>query len=759
MVRRKPRLRFYMMLVSYLLLLYIILIPMSNMVYNRCFVALRDMISDSQRTLTEQTARKLDQEIASLQRMAMSISTNDFFAPYRLNNGGYDSYLAQQELCKMRMGNDLLADVWYYPIASNAKNLMYTADTAFPFIGFFDQRCRIQGENSETMLARFQALKAGTLLLHQRITGLKSAARDYALYMYPIRDGASVSAVMTFAIEQDDLNDVLTTALAGNNGYVGLLSRDGGAPLLWVTQGELPMIAFDPVTADVGREGQVYEEQLNGSEYTFVLSSEISGRLRLLTVTPNSQLFERVYGTRTFYTVALCLMLMLLTCGCYALTVYNYRPVARLTKSITSASEELGQSRDEFENVTRYIHRLLQENHSYQQTAAFHELVEREQEDGPAAQGDAAAIGLENGHDAYAALLMYMDACEYRDARLMPMLMENIAQQAGFAQAFCFPYSVYDDRTFAMLVAADGEACAQKLEKLVDMARRMVNAQQTITVGAGEIKEACGQIAQSFFEAREALYCAMMRGQETTVHYGELNRRPDYNYPYPQEQNLLSAIKRGAREDIPQAVEEICAYIREHADSRDQVRYLCQGVTQSAVRLLFEMKADFSVLEEMQMFVGHPFETVEAFARRLTQFCMLLMESLENRPVQTLYSPLADQAALYIRGHFADPDCTVESVASFLGSSQSHLTRIFKERFDCTIVQYIDNLRMEKAREALCETSEKIGSIIAQCGFTSESNFIRKFKKLHGITPMQYRMLYQQNADAGSADEGDAPWK
>ena len=752
MIRRKPKLRFYMMLIPYLLLMYIILIPMSNMVYNRCFATLRDTISDSQRTLTERTARKLDQEIGSLQRMAMSISTNDFFAPYRLNNGGYDSYLAQQELYKARMGNDLLADVWYYPITSNENDLMYTADTTFPFSGFFNQRCRIRGENSDSMLARFQSLKVGSMLLEQQITGLKSTARDYVLYLYPVRNGASVSAVVTFVIEQTDMNDILTTALAGNNGYVGLLSREDGEPLFWTTQGELPPIDFHDVTECARREEQAYEGQLNGNKYTFVLSSEISGRMRLLTVTPNSQLFERVYSTRTFYTVALCMMMLLLTCVCYALAVYNYRPVARLTKNISASAQEMEQSRDEFENVTRYIHKLLRENHSYQQTAAFHALVEREQEDDLATQENVAAIGLEDGQDAYAALLLYMDNHERRDARLIPVLMENIAVQVGFAQAFCFPYSVYDDRTFAMFIATDGETYEQRLTKLVDMAQRMVNMQQVITVGVGEAKKTCVQIAQSFFEAREALYCAMMRGQEAVVHYGELNRQPGYDYPYPQEQNLLSAIKRGAKDEIPRAVEEICAYIRGHADSRDQVRYLCQGITQSTVRLLFEMKADFSVLEEMQMFVGRPFETVEAFAQRLTRFCMLLMESLENRPVQTLYSPLADQAALYIRGHFADSNCTVESVADFLGSSQSHLTRIFKERFDCTIVQYIDNLRMEKAREALCETNEKIGSIIAQCGFTSESNFIRKFKKLHGITPMQYRMLYQQNGTDDSED-------
>lgn len=98
MTHRKPKLRFRMMPVPYLLLLYAVVIPMSKMIYNRCFITLRDTISESQKAMTEQTARKLEQEINSMQQMAASLSTNNFFVPYLLNNGGYDSYLAQQEL-------------------------------------------------------------------------------------------------------------------------------------------------------------------------------------------------------------------------------------------------------------------------------------------------------------------------------------------------------------------------------------------------------------------------------------------------------------------------------------------------------------------------------------------------------------------------------------------------------------------------------------------------------------------------------------
>ena len=46
---------------------------------------------------------------------------------------------------------------------------------------------------------------------------------------------------------------------------------------------------------------------------------------------------------------------------------------------------------------------------------------------------------------------------------------------------------------------------------------------------------------------------------------------------------------------------------------------------------------------------------------------------------------------------------------------------------------------MNRAKHLLRTSSAKIREIIQECGYADEANFIRKFKKQEGITPMQYR--------------------
>lgn len=336
------------------------------------------------------------------------------------------------------------------------------------------------------------------------------------------------------------------------------------------------------------------------------------------------------------------------------------------------------------------------------------------------------------------------------------MLLENAAAQAGFAQAFCFPYSAYDDCTFVILADCDSEQPEAVVNAFLELAEHLLTSEGKWTTGISDAMKTPEALANAFHQAREAMLCAIMRGQGTVMRYGELNRQQSYNYPYPQEQKLLSAISRQQADEIEQDVKEICTYISDHADSHDHIRYLCNGVTQSVVRLFSEMKADFSLWEDAPLFSTERMNTMDHFAQRLTQFCLLLLDDMRQN-AQPFNSPLAVDAERCIRNCFSDPECTAESVAERLDFSLSHLTRVFKEQYGCTLVQYIDQLRMEKARRILCETNEKISVIIDQCGFASESNFIRKFKKIEGVTPIQYRQLHMKDhmKQQGENGEGD----
>ncbi len=84
-------------------------------------------------------------------------------------------------------------------------------------------------------------------------------------------------------------------------------------------------------------------------------------------------------------------------------------------------------------------------------------------------------------------------------------------------------------------------------------------------------------------------------------------------------------------------------------------------------------------------------------------------------------------------------EITLKSVADMACMTPSAFCRFFKLRTNKTFFQFLIELRIEHACQLLsARTTLPIAEIAAISGFGSISNFNRKFKKMKGLTPMEY---------------------
>lgn len=96
------------------------------------------------------------------------------------------------------------------------------------------------------------------------------------------------------------------------------------------------------------------------------------------------------------------------------------------------------------------------------------------------------------------------------------------------------------------------------------------------------------------------------------------------------------------------------------------------------------------------------------------------------------------QACDYIHGHYQE-DITLTEMADLSSLSISHFGALFKRYTGETLITYINQVRVEKAKELLRNTNEKIYQIAEEIGFSSQSYFIRVFKNISGMSPNEYR--------------------
>ena len=103
-------------------------------------------------------------------------------------------------------------------------------------------------------------------------------------------------------------------------------------------------------------------------------------------------------------------------------------------------------------------------------------------------------------------------------------------------------------------------------------------------------------------------------------------------------------------------------------------------------------------------------------------------------------------AQSYAETHYADNSLSLEQVAAHIGISSSYLSRIFIETYGMRFTQWLNNLRIEKAKQLLVESDHLIRDISQEVGFLSIQNFMRVFKQKMGVKPSEYRAALSRNS-------------
>ncbi|MBP5179968.1 MAG: helix-turn-helix transcriptional regulator [Clostridiales bacterium] len=82
---------------------------------------------------------------------------------------------------------------------------------------------------------------------------------------------------------------------------------------------------------------------------------------------------------------------------------------------------------------------------------------------------------------------------------------------------------------------------------------------------------------------------------------------------------------------------------------------------------------------------------------------------------------------------------TVAEAAAYVFLSQGYFTRAFRDEIGVSPMSYLMKKRIEKACELLENDEIKVSGIASQAGFSSPQRFNVAFKKLMGMTPLEYR--------------------
>ena len=88
--------------------------------------------------------------------------------------------------------------------------------------------------------------------------------------------------------------------------------------------------------------------------------------------------------------------------------------------------------------------------------------------------------------------------------------------------------------------------------------------------------------------------------------------------------------------------------------------------------------------------------------------------------------------------HYAET-LTARELALSSNFSEYYFMKMFRQYTGKTLIGYLNDLRLEKAKTLLMHSQDSVTEIALAVGFNNTSYFIKKFEQANGISPSKFR--------------------
>ena len=128
-------------------------------------------------------------------------------------------------------------------------------------------------------------------------------------------------------------------------------------------------------------------------------------------------------------------------------------------------------------------------------------------------------------------------------------------------------------------------------------------------------------------------------------------------------------------------------------------------------------------------------EGAKNYVVKIMQQALILREKAsKNR-----YDDVVREVIEYIEKNYMDENLSLNLLASHVNFSPNHLSTIFSQQTGQTLIKYLTDFRMNKAKELLRCTGKRSSVVSTEVGYKDPHYFSYLFKKTQGMTPTQYR--------------------
>lgn len=458
----------------------------------------------------------------------------------------------------------------------------------------------------------------------------------------------------------------------------------------------------------------------------------------------------------------------------YAKQAINIGVEDYLLKPITKNAliERLTEIRSRYEHEKtqkEYYEKFHREMQAYEKNSSrdFFEALVRGSMDMMEIYRRSEKLGLDIVAEAYNVLIFTMN-CEEDfsgqregysewEAESQELLEEFFSENTS---AMLFRCNIF---SYGVLIKGQKETIEENTRSCVSEIQRIFDRKEQKRqwfVAAGEPVERLSQIQKSYYSASRA-FSQRYLYDENILYYDEMASmekknvtEDDSTYLQKVDVNALNPailqkfLSNGLLEETENFVKDYFYAIgQEPLESLVFRNYVTLNVRFSVMSFLKEIGCDTRTLEQedtedVLSESSKSLENAIAYAEKIISQAIALRDQNSGNKNRSILKTAVD----FIDSHYMEEDMSLNKAANAANVSANHFSALFSQNMGQTFIEYLTNLRMNKAKEYLRCTSMRSSEIAGEIGYKDAHYFSYLFKKTQGMTPSDYRKAREDKA-------------
>ncbi|MFD0693596.1 response regulator [Paenibacillus sp. GCM10027628] len=288
--------------------------------------------------------------------------------------------------------------------------------------------------------------------------------------------------------------------------------------------------------------------------------------------------------------------------------------------------------------------------------------------------------------------------------------------------------------------ASDLETVTKLAKLLIARINEFVKVKATI--GLNPAPGPFNRLPQLYAGACEALQHKIVLGGNRVWVAGEAADEEAEGVRLGNPDEMIELLKYGTDSDIMETMSGFSDFVRSWCEPH------IRDIQQRTFEWLLELfKRAASIGWKDRFWETNPlliwdeierFDTLDSLQSRVQAYLLQMSAGIRERLAPQ--SHIIQEAEAYIRRHYRE-NLSLQAVAAHVHVTPIWLSKLFKKEMQVTFLEFLTEVRIQKAKEMLGSIQYKIYQISSEVGYRDPVHFSKMFKRYVGYTPKEFRNM------------------